>query len=90
MTLLIDLLLKDTSSLSRSHVVLRSDSGLISIAGGKWTTYRIMAEHTVDEVLKANPEIKAKVTVRFVGVVAFAQRYKGSVRDGAIASVWLA
>lgn len=30
-----------------------SDSGLLTIAGGKWTTYRAMAEETVDEAVKA-------------------------------------
>jgi len=29
-----------------------SDSGLLTIAGGKWTTYRAMAEETVDEAVK--------------------------------------
>ncbi len=51
---------KGTSQLSRSHVVLRSESGLLSIAGGKWTTYRAMAEHTVDEALRSCPEIVPK------------------------------
>ena len=38
-----------TSSLSRSHHLAISKSGLISIAGGKWTTYRKMAEDTVTQ-----------------------------------------
>lgn len=29
-----------------------SESGLLTIAGGKWTTYRAMAEETVDEAVK--------------------------------------
>lgn len=37
-----------TSSLSRSHEVVVSPSGLVSIMGGKWTTYRQMAEDTID------------------------------------------
>lgn len=37
-----------TSQLSRSHSLFVSDSGLITITGGKWTTYRQMAEDTVD------------------------------------------
>jgi glycerol-3-phosphate dehydrogenase len=37
-----------TRELSRSHEVLISDSGLVTIVGGKWTTYRKMAEDTVD------------------------------------------
>ena len=37
-----------TASISRDHALLVSDSGLVTIAGGKWTTYRKMAEDTVD------------------------------------------
>ncbi|MCA9836618.1 MAG: FAD-dependent oxidoreductase [Trueperaceae bacterium] len=40
----------DTAKLSRDHVINTSTSGLITIAGGKWTTYRKMALDTVDEV----------------------------------------
>ncbi|HEX9885160.1 MAG TPA: glycerol-3-phosphate dehydrogenase/oxidase [Longimicrobiales bacterium] len=38
----------DTSQVSREHVIRVSGSGLLTIAGGKWTTYRKMAEDTVD------------------------------------------
>jgi glycerol-3-phosphate dehydrogenase len=38
----------DTSKLSREHAVIESASGLISIAGGKYTTYRLMARDAVD------------------------------------------
>src|SRR5947209_157371 len=37
-----------SAKLSRSHVVLQSPSGLVSIMGGKLTTYRRMAQDTVD------------------------------------------
>jgi glycerol-3-phosphate dehydrogenase len=37
-----------SAKLSRSHVVLQSPSGLVSIVGGKLTTYRRMAQDTVD------------------------------------------
>jgi glycerol-3-phosphate dehydrogenase len=40
---------KDTAALSRDHSIFISRSGLITIAGGKWTTYRKMAEDTVNE-----------------------------------------
>ncbi|NWZ08468.1 GPDM protein, partial [Agelaius phoeniceus] len=43
---------KDTQSLSRNHVVTISDSGLITIAGGKWTTYRAMARDTIDAAVR--------------------------------------
>ena len=39
---------KKTASLSRDHTLLVSSSGLVTIAGGKWTTYRKMAEDVVD------------------------------------------
>jgi len=38
-----------TSKIARDHVVHVSDSGLVTIAGGKWTTYRQMAEDGVDK-----------------------------------------
>jgi glycerol-3-phosphate dehydrogenase len=38
----------ETSHLSREHTILVSKSGLLTIAGGKWTTYRRMAEDVVD------------------------------------------
>jgi len=37
----------DTASLSRDHALLVDSSGLVTIAGGKWTTYRRMGEDTV-------------------------------------------
>ncbi len=44
---------KDTKSLVRDHLVeYDNESGLISILGGKWTTYRVMAEDTVDTMEK--------------------------------------
>jgi len=42
----------DTAQLARDHVIEISASGLLTIAGGKWTTYRKMAEDTVNEALK--------------------------------------
>lgn len=41
-----------TEGLVRNHVVRVSPSGLITIAGGKWTTYRAMAEETVDQAVQ--------------------------------------
>ncbi len=39
---------EDTAALSREHTMLVSESGLLTIAGGKWTTYRRMAEDAVE------------------------------------------
>jgi len=41
-----------TSSIARDHVVTISRSGLVTITGGKWTTYRHMAEDAVDQAAK--------------------------------------
>jgi glycerol-3-phosphate dehydrogenase len=39
---------KSTSLLSRDHTIVVSKAGLITITGGKWTTYRKMAEDAID------------------------------------------
>ncbi|EZF22167.1 hypothetical protein H112_04903 [Trichophyton rubrum D6] len=43
---------KNTESLVRNHLISVSNSGLLTCAGGKWTTYRQMAEEAVDEAIK--------------------------------------
>jgi len=42
-----------TARLSRDHVIETSRSGLVTITGGKWTTYRRMAEDAVDHAVRA-------------------------------------
>ena len=44
---------KNTESVARNHVIEISDRNLVTIAGGKWTTYRSMAQDTVDAAVKA-------------------------------------
>lgn len=41
-----------TSDLSRRHAILESSTGLLSVVGGKLTTYRRMAEDAVDEAVR--------------------------------------
>lgn len=43
----------ETSKLSREHVVAHPTSGLVVVAGGKYTTYRIMAKDAIDEAARA-------------------------------------
>ncbi|TVY40683.1 Glycerol-3-phosphate dehydrogenase, mitochondrial [Lachnellula occidentalis] len=43
---------KNTESLVRNHLINLSPAGLLTCAGGKWTTYRQMAEECVDEAIK--------------------------------------
>ncbi|XP_059169432.1 glycerol-3-phosphate dehydrogenase, mitochondrial-like isoform X2 [Physella acuta] len=42
----------DTQSIARNHIIEVSKNKLITIAGGKWTTYRSMAEETVDRAVQ--------------------------------------
>uniref|UniRef100_A0A7N0UD26 glycerol-3-phosphate dehydrogenase n=1 Tax=Kalanchoe fedtschenkoi TaxID=63787 RepID=A0A7N0UD26_KALFE len=44
---------KNTESISRDHVVFEDYPGLVTITGGKWTTYRSMAEDAVDAAIKS-------------------------------------
>jgi glycerol-3-phosphate dehydrogenase len=58
---------ENTKKISREHTVLVSKSGLVTVTGGKWTTYRAMAEDVLDQcfeskLLKARP---AGATVDF-------------------------
>ena len=43
-----------TSLLSRDHTIVVSKSGLITVSGGKWTTYRKMAEDAVDKAIEVS------------------------------------
>jgi len=57
-----------TASLPRDHAILVSDSGLITVTGGKWTTYRRMAQGTVDRAesvagLTARPSTTERLPV---------------------------
>lgn len=42
----------DTAKLARDHVIVDSPSGLLTIAGGKWTTYRKMALDVVEHAMQ--------------------------------------
>ena len=44
---------EQTSKLSREHLVAHSVPGLVVIAGGKWTTYRVMAKDAIDAAVSA-------------------------------------
>lgn len=51
---------QNTKSVSRSHQVEVSDSQLVHLIGGKWTTYRQMAEDTVDMAIESGLLLKRK------------------------------
>jgi glycerol-3-phosphate dehydrogenase len=64
-----------TKEISRSHKLMTSPSGLVTITGGKWTTYRKMAEDTVDEVIRV-------VGLKNVGCSTAALRIHGFSNNG--------
>ncbi|PQL91954.1 glycerol-3-phosphate dehydrogenase/oxidase [Apibacter adventoris] len=45
---------ESTKEVSRSHKIMVSNTGLISIIGGKWTTYRQMAEDFINKAIQIN------------------------------------
>lgn len=53
-----------TKEVSRRHKISLSRSGLLSIIGGKWTSYRRMAEETVDRAIRAGILEKRKCMTR--------------------------
>jgi glycerol-3-phosphate dehydrogenase len=44
---------QDTKSISREHTVLTSADGFVTVTGGKWTTYRSMAQDVLDQCIDA-------------------------------------
>ncbi len=56
----------DTKAISREHTVLVAPSGLVTVTGGKWTTYRAMAEDVLDRAMSAGllPRRAGGVTTR--------------------------
>ena len=63
----------DTSKISRNHEIFVSEGGLMTIAGGKWTTYRYMAEEAVDRAaeladLESRPCVTGEIELGSEGV----------------------
>ena len=68
---------KGTKSLSREHVIVTDDNGLITVTGGKWTTYRSMAEEVLDACFTAG------VLPRRSGGITRTHRLVGAPEPGA-------
>lgn len=72
-----------TSQLTRSHIVEVSPSGMVSILGGKWTTYRRMAEEAVD-ALSHLPDAKARGLPDIKPSVTLSMQLMGADRAGIV------
>lgn len=63
-----------TSKLSREHIVTHPTPGLVVVAGGKYTTYRVMAKDAIDEAARAlGGDVPPSVTddIPLVGAVGY-------------------
>jgi len=69
---------KKTKEISRRHKLFCSSSGLITITGGKWTTYRQMAQETVDLCIKKCVFPKRKCVTKDLHI----HGYKPATDDG--------
>jgi glycerol-3-phosphate dehydrogenase len=54
---------EETKGLSREHTVLVSKGGLVTVTGGKWTTYRAMAEDVLEKCFEAKLLARARAGV---------------------------
>ncbi len=73
---------KDPSELSRKDEIFISNSGLISIAGGKLTGYRKMAHRVIDAVLKTLPsKQKSKLKASHTEKIALTTNALSSYKD---------
>src|SRR3954470_11317359 len=77
----------ETSRLSREHAVVTPVPGLVLVAGGKYTTYRVMAEDAVDAAVAGLPGVPASRTAHLPLVGAHQWE---AVRDAApqMAAAW--
>lgn len=76
----------DTAALSRDHLILISSGGLITITGGKWTTYRLMGEDTVNAAASAaglDERPSTTASLRLHGFVEGAAGGGGAIPPGA-------
>ncbi|HKI57714.1 MAG TPA: glycerol-3-phosphate dehydrogenase C-terminal domain-containing protein, partial [Trueperaceae bacterium] len=75
----------DTAGLSRDHVVNVGPGGLVTIAGGKWTTYRRMAVDAVNQAVKVGGLTPARPsgteTLPLVGGEGFSAQGAGALQE---------
>ncbi len=60
---------EETSKLSREHIVAHTVPGLVVVAGGKWTTYRVMAKDAIDEAVAALDGVQSESVTENIGLL---------------------
>lgn len=63
-----------TKEISRSHKILVSPSGLITITGGKWTTFRRMAEDVMEQAIKTGGLVPATCKTKSLRIHGYQQQ----------------
>ena len=72
----------DSARLSRDHVIMESPSGLITIAGGKWTTYRKMAQDAVDRAVGGDASIPSRtMKLPLVGAAKYEPAFAAALQS---------
>jgi glycerol-3-phosphate dehydrogenase len=82
-----------TSKLSREHAVAQPVPGLVVVAGGKYTTYRVMAKDAVDAAAFGLSEAvgpSCTETIPLVGAVGYQAYYNARVRSAARSGLHIA
>ncbi len=77
-----------TAAMSREHEILTSSSGLISVIGGKWTTYRHMGEQVVDLAARAAELPQKKSGTAELPLLGAANRSALSAMAGMAEDYW--
>jgi glycerol-3-phosphate dehydrogenase len=67
-----------TKEVSRRHKITVSPSGLLTIIGGKWTTYRLMAEEAIDKAIKTGFLEKRKCKTSHLRLTNSDERFNSS------------
>ncbi len=67
-----------TKEISRSHKLIVSKTGLVTITGGKWTTYRKMAEDTVNIAIRTNGLAFRKCQTKNLKIHGYSENSNGS------------
>lgn len=70
-----------TSKLSRDHSILISKSGLVTVTGGKWTTYRRMGEDAINRAAESAGLAKAPSRTRTLRLHGWSQEVPAAESD---------
>lgn len=69
---------KKTALLSREHSIKVLPSGLVDVTGGKWTTYRKMAEQTINKVIQVSDLKSVRCKTRHLKVHGYSKQKMNS------------